>query len=173
MCGRSRAVAAWMKPAPGPGRAIQRGWDYLQRLRYSPQVPRRSPAAGGEGSGLGSREAQAACRKPPPLLCSVADAFPQAREAGRLWQRQRRPMESHRPQTDVCGRCGRHQASARRLRSNMLRRGGASLGCPVRFVRLVISFAPRCYVFMKAIPRAPIRFRRLQNTRSESRRKRH
>jgi len=36
----ARAVAAWMSMRLGRSVAIQRGWDYLQRLHYSPQVPR-------------------------------------------------------------------------------------------------------------------------------------
>ncbi len=36
----ARAVAAWMSTRLGRAVAIQRGWDYLQRLQYSPQVPR-------------------------------------------------------------------------------------------------------------------------------------
>jgi transposase len=36
-----RLVAAWMSERLGRPVAVQRGWDYLQRLRYSPQVPRQ------------------------------------------------------------------------------------------------------------------------------------
>jgi transposase len=36
----ARAVAAWMSARLGRAVAPQRGWDYLQRLQYSPQVPR-------------------------------------------------------------------------------------------------------------------------------------
>lgn len=36
----ARAVAAWMSARLGRPIAVQRGWDYLQRLRQSPQVPR-------------------------------------------------------------------------------------------------------------------------------------
>src|SRR5258708_35158820 len=35
----ARAVAAWMSEPLGRPGAVQRGWDYLQRLRPSPQVP--------------------------------------------------------------------------------------------------------------------------------------
>jgi transposase len=35
-----RLVARWMSERLGRPIAVQRGWDYLQRLRYSPQVPR-------------------------------------------------------------------------------------------------------------------------------------
>lgn len=36
----ARAVAEWMSVRLGRPIAVQRGWDYLQRLRHSPQVPR-------------------------------------------------------------------------------------------------------------------------------------
>jgi transposase len=36
-----RLVAAWMSERLGHAVAVQRGWDYLQRLRSSPQVPRQ------------------------------------------------------------------------------------------------------------------------------------
>jgi transposase len=36
-----RLVAAWMSERLGRPVAVQRGWDYLQRLRSSPQVPRQ------------------------------------------------------------------------------------------------------------------------------------
>ena len=36
-----RLVAAWMSERLGRPVALQRGYDYLQRLRYSPQVPRQ------------------------------------------------------------------------------------------------------------------------------------
>lgn len=36
----ARAVAAWMAERLGRPVSVQRGWDYLQRLRHSPQVPR-------------------------------------------------------------------------------------------------------------------------------------
>lgn len=36
----ARAVAAWMSLRLDRSVAPQRGWDYLQRLQYSPQVPR-------------------------------------------------------------------------------------------------------------------------------------
>lgn len=36
----AREVAAWMSQQLGRPVAVQRGWDYLQRLRHSPQVPR-------------------------------------------------------------------------------------------------------------------------------------
>lgn len=36
----ARVVADWMSARLGRPVAIQRGWDYLQRLRHSPQVPR-------------------------------------------------------------------------------------------------------------------------------------
>ncbi len=36
----ARAVAEWMSARLGRPIAVQRGWDYLQRLRQSPQVPR-------------------------------------------------------------------------------------------------------------------------------------
>lgn len=36
----ARAVAEWMSGRLGRPIAVQRGWDYLQRLRQSPQVPR-------------------------------------------------------------------------------------------------------------------------------------
>ena len=36
----ARAAADWMSALLGRTVATQRGWDYLQRLRYSPQVPR-------------------------------------------------------------------------------------------------------------------------------------
>jgi transposase len=36
----ARAVADWMSALLGRTVATQRGWDYLRRLRYSPQVPR-------------------------------------------------------------------------------------------------------------------------------------
>ncbi len=37
----ARLVAGWMGERLGRPVAVQRGWDYLQRLRYSPQVPRQ------------------------------------------------------------------------------------------------------------------------------------
>jgi transposase len=37
----ARLVAGWMSERLGRPVAVQRGWDYLQRLRYSPQVPRQ------------------------------------------------------------------------------------------------------------------------------------
>lgn len=37
---RTRDVADWMAAQLGPPVATQRGWDYLQRLKHSPQVPR-------------------------------------------------------------------------------------------------------------------------------------
>jgi transposase len=36
----ARAVAAWMSTRLGRAVTFQRGWDYLQRLQYSPHVPR-------------------------------------------------------------------------------------------------------------------------------------
>src|SRR5436305_10190838 len=36
-----RLVALWMSERLGRPVAVQRGYDYLQRLRYSPQVPRQ------------------------------------------------------------------------------------------------------------------------------------
>lgn len=36
----ARMVAAWMSDHLGRPVRVQRGWDYLQKLRYSPQVPR-------------------------------------------------------------------------------------------------------------------------------------
>ena len=36
----ARLVARWMSERLGRDVAVQRGWDYLQRLRYAPQVPR-------------------------------------------------------------------------------------------------------------------------------------
>jgi transposase len=39
-CWSGRLVAVWMSERLGRVVAVQRGWDYLQRLRYSPQVPR-------------------------------------------------------------------------------------------------------------------------------------
>ena len=36
-----RRVALWMSERVGRPIAVQRGYDYLQRLRYSPQVPRQ------------------------------------------------------------------------------------------------------------------------------------
>jgi transposase len=36
-----RLVAAWMSERLGRPVAVQRGWDYLQRLGQSPQVPRQ------------------------------------------------------------------------------------------------------------------------------------
>jgi transposase len=36
-----RLVARWMSERLGRPLAVQRGYDYLQRLRYSPQVPRQ------------------------------------------------------------------------------------------------------------------------------------
>ncbi len=36
-----RVVAAWMSQRLGRAVAVQRGWDYLQRLGQSPQVPRQ------------------------------------------------------------------------------------------------------------------------------------
>ncbi len=35
-----RAVADWMAAQLGRPVQVQRGWDYLQRLKHSPQVPR-------------------------------------------------------------------------------------------------------------------------------------
>jgi transposase len=35
-----RAVADWMAARLGRPVPVQRGWDYLQRLKHSPQVPR-------------------------------------------------------------------------------------------------------------------------------------
>jgi transposase len=37
---RARDVAAWMAAKLSRRVAIQRGWDYLQRLKHSQQVPR-------------------------------------------------------------------------------------------------------------------------------------
>jgi len=37
---RARDVAAWMAERLGRPVATQRGWDYLQRLKHSQQVPR-------------------------------------------------------------------------------------------------------------------------------------
>jgi transposase len=36
----ARLVAVWMSERVGHPIAVQRGWDYLRRLRHSPQVPR-------------------------------------------------------------------------------------------------------------------------------------
>ena len=36
----ARAVADWMSAKLGRPIAVQRGWDYLQRLKYSQQLPR-------------------------------------------------------------------------------------------------------------------------------------
>ncbi len=41
----ARAVADWMAERLGRPVSVQRGWDYLQRLRHSPQVPRPRHAA--------------------------------------------------------------------------------------------------------------------------------
>lgn len=35
-----RAVADWMATRLGRAVSVQRGWDYLQRLKHSPQAPR-------------------------------------------------------------------------------------------------------------------------------------
>lgn len=37
---RARALADWMAAKLGRPVAAQRGWDYLQRLKHSQQVPR-------------------------------------------------------------------------------------------------------------------------------------
>jgi transposase len=37
----ARLVAAWMRERLGRPVAVQRGWDYLQRLRHSLQFPRQ------------------------------------------------------------------------------------------------------------------------------------
>ena len=67
-----RLVALWMSERLGRLVAVQRGYDYLQRLRYSPQVPRQrhvhaDPAA-----------QEASKKKLRPLVQEVATAFPEA-----------------------------------------------------------------------------------------------
>ena len=51
-----RAVADWMAARLGRPVSVQRGWDYLQRLKQSPQVPRPRHA-------LADLEAQEAFKK--------------------------------------------------------------------------------------------------------------
>jgi hypothetical protein len=51
--------------------ATQRGWDYLQRLKHSQQVPRPQHAKA-------DAEQQAEFKKLRPLVTAVADAFPTA-----------------------------------------------------------------------------------------------
>jgi transposase len=51
-----RAVADWMAARLGRPVPVQRGWDYLQRLKQSPQVPRPQHA-------LADPEAQQAFKK--------------------------------------------------------------------------------------------------------------
>jgi transposase len=51
-----RAVAAWMAATLGHPVSVQRGWDYLQRLKHSRQAPRPRHA-------LADAEQQAAFKK--------------------------------------------------------------------------------------------------------------
>ena len=51
-----RAVADWMAQRLGRPVQVQRGWDYLQRLKHSQQVPRPRHA-------LADAEQQVACKK--------------------------------------------------------------------------------------------------------------
>jgi transposase len=52
----ARAVAAWMSAKLGRPVRLQRGWDYLQRLKHSQQLPRPQHA-------LADRDAQATFKK--------------------------------------------------------------------------------------------------------------
>jgi transposase len=56
---RARAVAEWMSDKLGRPVQVQRGWDYLQRLKHSQQVPRSQHA-------LADPEQQADFKKTPP-----------------------------------------------------------------------------------------------------------
>jgi transposase len=51
-----RAVADWMAATLGRPVQVQRGWDYLPRLKHSQQVPRPRPA-------LANTEQQDTCKK--------------------------------------------------------------------------------------------------------------
>ena len=53
---KARTVADWMAAKLGRPVATQRGWDYLQRLKHSQQVPRPQHA-------LADAEQQAAFKK--------------------------------------------------------------------------------------------------------------
>lgn len=69
---RARDVADWMAAKLGRTVATQRGWDYLQRLTHSQQVPRPQHA-------LADPQQQDTCKKKlRPLLRAVARAFPHA-----------------------------------------------------------------------------------------------
>jgi transposase len=52
----ARAVADWMVDRLGRPVATQRGWDYLQRLKHTPQLPRPQHA-------LADAAQQASCKK--------------------------------------------------------------------------------------------------------------
>lgn len=64
----ARAVAAWMRARLGRPVGVQRGWDYLQKLRYSPQVPRpahvQADAAEQEAFKKSSARSSATSRRP-------------------------------------------------------------------------------------------------------------
>ena len=52
----ARAVATWMSTKLGRPVRVQRGWDYLQRLKHSQQLPRPQHA-------LANSDEQAAFKK--------------------------------------------------------------------------------------------------------------
>ena len=66
---RARDVADWMAARLGRPVATQRGWDSLQRLKHSPQVPRPRHA-------LAESEQQAACKKSTAAAAGGGDRVP-------------------------------------------------------------------------------------------------
>jgi hypothetical protein len=59
----------WMSNRLGQPVRVQRGWDYLQRLKQSQQLPRPQHA-------LADADEQDACKKLPTLAKSGRDRFP-------------------------------------------------------------------------------------------------
>src|SRR5262249_62259170 len=66
----ARAVAAWMSAKLGRPVRVQRGWDYLQRLKHSQQLPRPRHA-------LADRRHQTPSKKLSFLAKGGGDCLPQ------------------------------------------------------------------------------------------------
>jgi Winged helix-turn helix/DDE superfamily endonuclease len=77
-----QTVADWMAEQLGRPVPVQRGWEYLQRLKQSRQAPRPRHA-------LANPEQQDTFKKLRPLLQAVATAFPQAHVELRATDEQR------------------------------------------------------------------------------------
>ena len=64
---RARDVAEWLAAKLGRPVVTQRGWDYVQRLKHSQQVPRpRHALADAEQPETGKKSEGRSCRRSPP-----------------------------------------------------------------------------------------------------------